>query len=114
MESSLWCFSFLSRSTCWSILQAPCKTLSWRNMKTLSLVLWTLCLLVPLAALAQPPAHIISPKVQQDGHVTFRFSAPNAAKVELHLEGAPDPTPMQKHELGLWTVTIGPLQPDIY
>jgi enterochelin esterase-like enzyme len=83
-------------------------------MKNLSFVLWTLCVLFPLAALAQPPAHIISPEVQQDGHVTFRFSAPNAAKVELHLEGAPDPTLMQKHELGLWTVTIGPLQPDIY
>lgn len=67
-----------------------------------------------LALFAQQPARLTSPEVQSDGHVTFRFRSPNAAKVELSLEGQRDPTPMQKDEEGVWSVTIGPLQPDFY
>jgi enterochelin esterase-like enzyme len=63
---------------------------------------------------AQEPARIVSPEVQSDGHVTFRFRSPNAAKVELSLEGQRDHTPMQKDDQGVWSVTIGPLQPDFY
>jgi enterochelin esterase-like enzyme len=63
---------------------------------------------------AQPPARVVSPEVQSDGHVTFRFRSPNAAKVELSLEGQRDPTPMQKDDQGIWSVTIAPLEPDFY
>lgn len=63
---------------------------------------------------AQPPARIVSPEVQPDDHVTFRFQAPNAAKVELEIEGQTDRVPMQKNEQGIWTATVGPMQPDIY
>ena len=63
--------------------------------------------------LAQTPAKIVSPEVQADGRVTFRFRSPNAAKVELDLEGS-DRTSMQKDEQGIWSVTVGPLQPDFY
>jgi enterochelin esterase-like enzyme len=63
---------------------------------------------------AQEPTKVVSPEVQPDGHVTFRFHSPNAAKVELSLEGQRDPTPMQKDDQGIWSVTIGPLQPDFY
>src|SRR5579862_2178575 len=63
---------------------------------------------------AQDPAPIVSPQVQPDGHVTFRFHSPNAAKVELEVEGQRDHTPMQKDDQGVWSVTIGPLQPDFY
>ena len=83
-------------------------------MKNLSFAMWTLCVLFSLGAFAQSPARIISPEVQQDGRVTFCFPAPNAAKVDLHLEGQRNATPMQKDEHGLWSVTLGPLQPDIY
>ncbi len=71
-------------------------------------------LALSVAALAQPPARVVSPELQPDGHVTFRFSARNAQKVDLHLEGQVDPASMEKDDHGLWSVTIGPLQPDIY
>ena len=67
-----------------------------------------------LILFAQPPARIISPEVQSNSHVTFRFRAPNAAKVEVSIEGQTTPTAMQKDEQGIWSVTTGPMQPDIY
>ncbi len=82
-------------------------------MRNLLLLCLTL-LLSPLVALSQPPAHPVSPDVQSDGHVAFRFVQPNAAKVEVTIEGQARPTPMQKDEHGVWTVTVGPMPPDIY
>lgn len=78
-----------------------------------------LCLLICLClasvfALAQSPARLISPDVQTDGHVTFRFHAPNATKVEVEIEGERIPTAMQKDEHGVWSLTAGPMQPDFY
>lgn len=61
----------------------------------------------------QPPAPIISPEVQSDNRVTFRFRAPNAGKVMLSREGS-KPVEMTKDEQGVWTATIDPLEPDLY
>lgn len=69
---------------------------------------------VTFNAMGQAPARIVSPEVQPDGRVTFRFMAPNAAKVELGLEGQKDPSAMQKDDHGVWNLTLGPLQPDVY
>jgi len=80
-----------------------------RNL-LLGAVLMTLSSLL----LAQSPAKIVSPDVRPNGRVTFRFRSPNAAKVELDLEGAAERTPMEKDAQGIWSVTIGPLQPDFY
>jgi enterochelin esterase-like enzyme len=55
----------------------------------------------------------VSPEVNSDATVTFRFRAPNAKDVKLELEGA-DPQPMQKDEEGNWTLTTAPLPPDYY
>ena len=63
---------------------------------------------------AQPPASVKSPEVQPDGRVVFRFRAPNAQKVEVSIEGQRDHVPMQKDGQGVWSVTAGPLPPDIY
>jgi enterochelin esterase-like enzyme len=66
-------------------------------------------------ALAQtPPAPLISPEVQSDNRVTFRFRAPNVKAVALSLEGAPKDLPMQKDAEGVWGVTTEPLAPDFY
>ena len=70
--------------------------------------------LVSTFVMAQGAPAIVSPEVQSDGHVTFRFTAPNALKVELELEGEETPRPMQKGDHGIWSLTVGPLQPDIY
>ena len=67
-----------------------------------------------LAALAQLPPRIISPEVQKDGRVTFRFNAPNARKVEVSVEGQAQPVAMQKDDKGTWSLTVGPYDPDIY
>src|SRR5437763_7096212 len=67
------------------------------------------------ASLAQaPPAPVVSPDVQSDKRVTFRFRAPNAKEVAVSLEGAGKDLPMQKDEQGLWSVTSEALAPDFY
>lgn len=64
---------------------------------------------VPLA-----PAPPTSPVLQADGTVMFRLAMPNAAKVELHLEGTKDPFPMTKAPDGAWSVTLPKLAPQYY
>jgi enterochelin esterase family protein len=44
--------------------------------------------------------------------VTFRLRAPNAKEVIVERQGVK--AAMEKDEQGLWTATIGPLEPDIY
>jgi enterochelin esterase family protein len=76
------------------------------------LTLFSLCL-ATLWAQPQPPAPLISPEVLPDNRVTFRLNAPNAQKVELRREGT-TPVAMEKDERGIWSVTVGPLEPDLY
>lgn len=80
------------------------------------LLLVDLCavLFLSLPVLAKGAPAIVSPEVQSGGYVTFRFADPNALKVEVELEGESAHTPMQKDDHGTWSVTVGPLQPDIY
>jgi len=59
------------------------------------------------------PTVIVSPEVQSDNRVTFRFRDSNAIEVLLGLEGA-KPAPMQKDDQGMWSLTVGPLDPDFY
>ena len=61
----------------------------------------------------QPPPRLISPEVQPDKRVTFRFRAPNAKEVLLAREGA-EPVPMRKDNEGVWSLTTEPLEPDFY
>lgn len=56
---------------------------------------------------------IVSPDVHADRTVTFRFRDPNAHEVMLALSGA-EPVAMQKGTHGIWSVTTGPLEPNIY
>ena len=60
-----------------------------------------------------PPAPIVSPEVQSDNRVTFRFRDPNAQKVDLQLEGRIEHVPMTKDDAGVWSVTTT-LDPDYY
>lgn len=65
-------------------------------------------------------ASVISPEVRDDHTVTFRLKAPDARAVLL--TGGPmllalkakDPIPFQKSDDGLWSLTVGPLKPDMY
>ena len=60
-------------------------------------------------------AALVSPVVNPDKTVTIRFRAPNAKTVELigELEGKPS-YPMVNDGTGVWSITIGPLAPDVY
>jgi enterochelin esterase-like enzyme len=63
-----------------------------------------------------PPARrMISPELHPDRRITFRARASKAAEVNL-LFGAwnPKPQPMAKDADGIWTLTIGPMEPEIY
>jgi len=65
-------------------------------------------------AAAQGPAPVVSPEVSADRRLTLRFRAPDARQVTAAGELDGQPHPMTKGADGVWTVTIGPLAPDIY
>ena len=66
-------------------------------------------------ALAQPPrALVVSPQVNADKTVTFRYLAPLANEVKLSAQFEKAPVPMTKDAQGIWSVTVGPVKPDIY
>ena len=86
---------------------------------------------------AAPPAQggrgggapaVVSPEVTADRMVTFRLSAPQAQSVRVSggdmpalagggrgaAGGAPPPSQMTKSETGVWSVTVGPIDPGAY
>ena len=95
----------MTRSTCFSVLIAAMGA----------------GLTVPLSA-GTPAAQeagarrgtgITSPEVASDRRVTFRLRAPEAKAVTVSGDFGSDTT-MQKGEDGLWSVTVGPLDPEMY
>ncbi len=66
-------------------------------------------------------APLNSPEVRNDHTVTFRLKAPEAKKVSLggvHILAAlgrgRELVPFEKGADGIWTLTVGPLKPDMY
>lgn len=66
-------------------------------------------------------ASLISPDVRDDHTVTFRVRAPEAKQVLLSgvavltaIGKGNKPIPFTKGEDGVWTLTVGPLEPDMY
>jgi enterochelin esterase-like enzyme len=55
-----------------------------------------------------------SPEVAADRTVTFRLAAPNATSVTLSGEFMQVTKPLVKDESGVWSVTVGPIAPEIY
>src|SRR5258706_2656848 len=83
-------------------------------MMRMRLALFLLAAFPILAQQTPPPLPPIkSPEVVSDGRVTFRFRAPNAKEVLVSREGA-QRTPMQRDDQGVWSVTVGPLDPNFY
>jgi len=56
----------------------------------------------------------MSPEVKADRTITLRYAAPNAKQVTASGELDGQTHPMTKDDSGVWSVTIGPLTPDIY
>lgn len=82
-------------------------------MKPLLFLTLGLMLAIP-AARAQRAPRLNSPEIHADHSITFRYHAPNAQKVELDAEFLSARQPMQKDTAGVWSVTVAPVQPDIY
>jgi len=65
-------------------------------------------------------AALNSPDVRDDRTVTFRLKAPSAREVLLTgavltaLGPGAKPVPFRKGDDGIWTLTLGPLKPDMY
>src|SRR5437868_4107144 len=71
---------------------------------------------VCLAQTNQPPRvapGLSSPVIEKDHQVTFRLQGANASTVVLQSDFLPD-TPFKKETNGVWSLTVGPVKPDIY
>lgn len=71
----------------------------------------------PARGATQQPARaaqVRSPELHPDRTVTFRVAAPKASDVVLTGEFANGPQKMQKDAQGVWTLTLGPIDPDLY
>ena len=62
----------------------------------------------------QPPIPIQSHQVNPDSTITFRYSAPAAAKVMVNSDAFLVPQPMTKGADGIWTLTTAPMPPQYY
>ena len=55
-----------------------------------------------------------SPVQHDDNSVTFSYLAPNASEVKLSGQFMQGQTDLTKNNDGLWSVTVGPIEPDMY
>src|SRR5579864_1368437 len=70
----------------------------------------------PPRGVATPYNALVSPEVLADRTVTLRFRAPEASRVDLvgEITLGKSPQAMTKGEDGVWTITVGPLPPEIW
>jgi len=82
-----------------------------------------LVLAVAAPVSAQPPpsappakprmVRVVSPEVRPDHTVTFRLRAPKASEVTVSGEFG-QPAVMNKDDSGVWSATVGPVEPGLY
>ena len=63
------------------------------------------------------PSRIVSPEILPDNRVTFRVYAPDAVKITVSGEwqtGTRATESLTKSDSGLFSITVGPLQPELY
>jgi enterochelin esterase-like enzyme len=67
-------------------------------------------------AAGQPPRGpmVISPQVNPDNTIIFKYIAPKAKEVRLSAQFEKGPVPMIKDASGVWSIKVGPVKPDIY
>ena len=80
-----------------------------------SVTVW-LILFLSAALYGQPRGGpvVISPQVNADNTVTFRFRSPSSKDVKLSVQSERAHLPMTNDTSGIWSITIGPVKPDIY
>ncbi len=69
-----------------------------------------------LSSAGQPPRGplVVSPQVNADRTVTFRYLAPRANMVKLSGQFLKEPAAMTRDSIGIWSTTVGPIPPDMY
>jgi enterochelin esterase-like enzyme len=67
-----------------------------------------------VSASAQRTPLLISPDIHMDHSITFRLYARNAHTVKLDAQFLKSPLFLTKDTSGIWSVTVAPVQPDIY
>src|SRR5688572_4140472 len=85
------------------------------TIKRLFLISLIIC--IYNVCIGQPPRgpFVISPRVHSDKKVTFSYLAPSAKQVLLGgSQFGAGQLPMIKDSIGIWSVTVGPIPPDIY
>jgi enterochelin esterase-like enzyme len=60
------------------------------------------------------PSRVVSPAIGADRQVTFRLLAPKASEVLLSGEFMEGTRALVRDAAGLWSVTVGPVEPEIY
>lgn len=87
-----------------------------RSVSVLPVNLLALLLCAASIAFAQPSRapEVVSPQVNPDNTVTFRVLAARAKEVKLNAQFEKAPVAMAKDSMGVWSVTVGPVKPDMY
>ncbi len=66
------------------------------------------------ATFAQRPPRVESPVLHEDRTVTFALRAPEAQQVSLSGQFMAGVQPMTRDDSGVWSITVGPIKPDLY
>jgi enterochelin esterase-like enzyme len=92
------------------------KNNSTTNVRFILLLSCSMILILFSTLNAQPPRgpFVVSPQVNADKTVVFRYLAPNANQVKLSGQFLKEPVMMEKDSIGIWSVKVGPVTPDIY
>lgn len=80
-------------------------------------LLFSIAVLVGIQLNAQPMPGLsatVSPVVLPDHRVTFTLNAPKASEVMVMFGSDMTKYPMAKDDKGIWSVTIGPVTPELY
>ncbi len=87
-----------------------------KNFKIIRSLLVTAALCMSGFAMGQPSRvpQFDSPQVNNDNTVVFRLFAPSAKEVKLNVQFERANVPMTKDTAGVWSVTLGPVKPDMY
>ncbi|WP_259014129.1 alpha/beta hydrolase [Emticicia fluvialis] len=87
-----------------------------KTIVTIQLLTLTLLLVFAGKVSGQPPRGplVVSPQVNADKSVTFRYLAPAAKEVKLSGQFLKAPVDLAKDAQGIWSVTTAPVKPDIY
>jgi enterochelin esterase family protein len=57
---------------------------------------------------------VVSPQVKDDNTVVFQYLAPDAKEVKLSAQFEKEPVPMTRDASGIWSISVGPVKPDMY